>query len=267
MAEHTGEQGQFESRMASVEAAADSAVRSSRSLTRQMTKLRHAAATGAVRDLRRAMEEAVRAAETLHSSLVGLREGYDLDEAELMHSGAYTKELLAAAAAAGVDVFEEDDVLLCYPSVLRVAPQDSALEIDRRKQRDLRPSVVVARLAAAQRRGPRFPAGHFLESLRAGYDLAVAQQSVRGDAVIRLVDLHRILTLLPGAAAGYSKQEFARDLYLLDQSGVRVSKDGRRLRWAASSGTRQPGVLTTVGKSGQRQRYWGIAFEPDGRQR
>ena len=253
--------------MASVEAAAESAVRSSRSLTRQMTKLRHAAANGAVRDLRRAIDEAVRSAQALHASLEGLRDGYELDEGDFMASGAYAKELLAAAAAAGLDVFEEDDVLLCYPSVVRLAPQDPALEIDRRKDRNLRPSVVVERLAAAQRRGPSFPAGHFLESLRAGYDLAVAQQGAGGDAVIRLVDVHRILTLLPGATAGYSKQEFARDLYLLDQSGVRVTKDARRLRWAASSGTRQPGMLTTVGKSGQRQRYWGIAFEPDGRQR
>jgi hypothetical protein len=213
------------------------------------------------------MDDAVRAAQALHSSLVGLRDGYDLDEGEFLASGAYAKELLAAAAAAGLDVFEEDDVLLCYPSVVRLAPQDPGLEIDRRKDRNLRPSVVVERLAAAQRRGPSFPAGHFLESLRAGYDLAVAQQVAGTDAVIRLVDVHRILTLLPGAAAGYSKQEFARDLYLLDQSGIRETKDGRRLRWAASSGTRQPGLLTTVGKSGQRQRYWGIAFEPVGRQR
>jgi hypothetical protein len=49
---------------------------------------------------------------------------------------------------------------------------------------------------------------------------------------------------------------------LRDQSGEeRTGSDGRRLRWAASSGTRQAGVLTTVARSGQQQRYWGIAFE------
>ena len=213
------------------------------------------------------MDDALRATEALRTTLESLHDGYDVDEGEMMRSGAYAKELLAAASAAGLDVFEEDDVLLCYPSIVRLAPQDPAIEIDRRRDRNLRPSVVVERLAAAQRRGPKFPAGQFLESVRAGYDLAVAQQGVQPDAVVRLVDVHRILTLLPGATVGYSKQEFARDLYLLDQSGVGVTKDGRRLRWSASSGTRQSGVLATVGKSGQRQLYWGIAFEPDGRQR
>ncbi len=53
----------------------------------------------------------------------------------------------------------------------------------------------------------------------------------------------------------------ARDLYLLDQSGETTGPGGRRLRWAAGSGTRQAGVLTTVAKSGQQQRYWGIAVE------
>ena len=71
-----------------------------------------------------------------------------------------------------------------------------------------------------------------------------------------------MLTLLPGQSRDYSKAEFARDLYLLDQSGQNVvGSSGRRLRWAASSGTRGSGVLTTVARSGQQQRYWGIAFE------
>ena len=60
----------------------------------------------------------------------------------------------------------------------------------------------------------------------------------------------------------YTRQEFARDLYLLDQSGEIATRDGARLRWAASTGTRGSGVLTTVARSGQQQRYWGIAFTP-----
>ena len=98
----------------------------------------------------------------------------------------------------------------------------------------------------------------------AGRDLVVAGQDKAIGAVVRLLDLYGVLTLLPGQARDYTKAEFARDLYLLDQSGSVEAPAGRRLRWAASSGTRQPGVLTTVTKSGQQQRYWGIAFDaPD----
>jgi hypothetical protein len=69
-----------------------------------------------------------------------------------------------------------------------------------------------------------------------------------------------VLTLLPGQAKEYTRPEFARDLYLLDQSGIRQTKDGRMLRWHASSGTRSAGVLTTVARTGQQQRYWGVSF-------
>jgi len=37
-----------------------------------------------------------------------------------MASGEYAKELLAMAAERGVAMFEEDERLLCYPSILRV---------------------------------------------------------------------------------------------------------------------------------------------------
>ena len=52
--------------------------------------------------------------------------------------------------------------------------------------------------------------------------------------------------MLPGSARDYSRQELARDLYLLDQSGVTTTKDGRVLRLPASALTRGSGVLRTV---------------------
>ena len=50
-------------------------------------------------------------------------------------------------------------------------------------------------------------------------------------------------------------------MYLLDQSGITLApRGGRRLRWSASTGTKGAGVLTTVARGGQQQRYWGISF-------
>jgi hypothetical protein len=69
-----------------------------------------------------------------------------------------------------------------------------------------------------------------------------------------------VLTLLPGAARDYTRQEFARDLYLLDQSGIIETKDGRRMSLPASALTRSGAVLTTVTRSGQRKIYAGVAF-------
>lgn len=93
------------------------------------------------------------------------RASYELDENAYLSSGEFTSELLAEAEAQGVAMFAEDDRLLCYPLLLRVLPNDAAIEIDRKRERRLRPSVVVAALAAAQSRPPRSKAEPFLESL------------------------------------------------------------------------------------------------------
>jgi hypothetical protein len=252
----------LESALAGAEDELDAAGRAVAALARELKRSRAAAASGQIRDLRRGLAAAAAQAGELGALVRAVGAAYDVDEAELLASGAYAKELLAAAAAAGVAMFEDDDRLLCYPSIVRVLPSDLALEIDRRRARGIRPSVVVEQLRRAQQAGPRFKAAPFLSSLAAAYDLVVVQQGKAAGAVVRLLDVYGVLTLLPGQSRDYSKAEFARDLYLLDQSGQNVvDSSGRLLRWAASSGTRGSGVLTTVARSGQQQRYWGIAFE------
>src|SRR5439155_22518065 len=122
-----------------------------------------------------------------------------------------------------------------------------------------RPSVLAAGLARAQERGPRFRAERCLGSLRSGYELVVASEGKRADAVVRLIDIWTVLTMLPGQRTAYSRQEFARDLYLLDQSGVTgTARSLRTLRWSASTGTKGAGTLVTVARNGQQQRYWWV---------
>lgn len=253
--------GPLESALQQVEAEVEAAAKAIAAVGRELKKARSAAAAGQVRDLRRTLDAAVALAAEAAEQVGAAASSYDVDESELLASGAYTKELLAAAAAGGVAMFEDDDRLLCYPSIVRVLPADLALEIDRRRARGIRPSVVVEQLGKAQRAGPRFKAAPFLASLVGAYDLVVAGQGKAPGAVVRLLEIYQALTLLPGQARDYTRAEFARDLYLLDQSGSTAGPGGRRLRWAASSGTRQAGVLSTVTRSGQQQRYWGVAFE------
>ncbi len=232
-------------------------------LVRGLRRVKADAASGQLRPLRRDLEAAEEAATDLATAATDLRAGFTFDEQAHLASGAYTKELLAAAAEAGVEAFESDDRIASFPSLVRVLPGDAALEIDRVRERRLRPSVVVRLLAAAQGRTPRFKPEPFLDSMLAAYELVVARDAKQPDAVVKLVDVWSVLTLLPGQSRDYTRQEFARDLYLLDSSGVTVTpRGGRRLRWAASTGTRGAGVLTTVARGGQQQRYWGVSFAP-----
>ncbi len=246
-----------------VERAVEASSKAVAALARELKRVRAATASGQVRELRRTLDAVQAMAGDVVARVDAAATAYDVDEVDLLASGAYAKELLAAAEAADVAMFADDDRLLCYPSIVRVLPGDVALEIDRKRARGIRPSVVVAQLAKAQRAGPRFKPAPFLASLVGAYDLVVAGQGKQPGAVVRLLDVYSALTLLPGQSRDYTRAEFARDLYLLDQSGETAGPGGRRLRWAASSGTRQAGVLTTVAMSGQQQRYWGIAFESE----
>jgi len=257
--------GTLEETLAATERAVDSALRSTAAVTRELRKALAGARSGRVRDARKALAGAHASAASLVDETRMLSEGFDPDEQAYLASGGYVKELLAAAEARGVRIFEEEDRLLCYPSLIRVLPGDAAVEIDRVRERRIRPSVLVGLLAATQDRAPRFKAEAFLDSLRAGYELVVASEGKKEDGIIRLVDIWSVLTMLPGQRSQYSKQEFARDLYLLDQSGVtRTARSSRELRWSASTGTKGSGMLVTVARSGQRQHYWGVSFTIDG---
>lgn len=252
--------GELEAALAATEEQVDAAVKAAAAVTRELRKAKTGAARGQLRDLRRALTTAAALAEDAARATDDAAASFDLDEQDHLASGRYAKELLDAASAQDVAMFEADERLLCYPSLLKVLPADAAVEIDRRREKRLRPSVLVSLLAAAQARPPRFRPEPFLESLASAYDLVRSRGQQRDGAVVRLVDVWGVLTLLPGQQRDYTRPEFARDLYLLDSSGVTTAKSGRVLRWHASSGTRGAGTLTTVAQTGQQQRYWGISF-------
>lgn len=252
------QQDGLEAALAATEEAVAVAQREAASATQALKKAHTSAATGQLRELRKALAAAADSAQALAKAAEQARASYDFDEAGHLTSGAYARELLAAAQDAELAMVEDDDRLLSYPSVLRVLAGDAALDIDRRRERRLRPTVVVAALAAARDRPVKGKPAALLESLLSAYELKAEPD--RPDQVLRLDALWSVLTLLPGAARDYGKAEFARDLYQLDHSGQHTTKSGRTLRFHASSGTRGSGVLTTVAETGQQQRYWGVSF-------
>jgi hypothetical protein len=252
--------GGLEAVLARTEERVDDALKATAALTRELKKVKHGAAKGQLRDLRRALSAATDLAGDAARATEVTAATFDLDEEEHLGSGNYAKELLDAAAEHDVAIYEADDRLSCYPSLIRVLPSDAAVEIDRRREKRLRPSVLVGLLAAAQARPPRFRPEPFLESLASAYDLVRSRERKREGSVVRLVDVWAVLTLLPGQQRDYTRPEYAHDLYLLDSSGVTTLKSGKQLRWHASSGTRGSGTLTTVAQTGQQQLYWGISF-------
>jgi hypothetical protein len=136
---------------------------------------------------------------------------------------------------------------------VQVSPSDPAVVIDGKKGRRVRPSVVVGQLGALRQRPPKFRADAFIESLAGAYDLVVAEKRLPPGSAARLVDLHKVLTLLPGAARDYTIQEFSRDP--LDQKGIVETKAGRRMSLPASALTRASGALPALQCSSPRARW------------
>ena len=119
-----------------------------------------------------------------------------------------------------------------------------------------RAELLTPAAMAAEKRKKKVE--RFIESVYRAYRL-VAQGQV-GKTVL-LVDILAAFTLRPGSGLDYDVNDFTRDIYALDRSGVRETKSGARISLPAATGTKgQRGVLTFVGPDGELVTYYGIRF-------
>lgn len=255
----------LEAALDDIEREAEVTVKALNAALREAKKAKAAAAQGDLRELRGALAATAMLALAATEGADSVKASWTFDEQAYFSSGGYAKEVLAMAAECGHSAFESDERILSYPAIVQLSASDTTVIIDRRKERRVRPSVLLKSLRMLQAKPPKFKAEAFVESLATAYDFVVGRKSVRTGSTVKLVDLYATLTMLPGSTREYTKAEFARDLYLLDQSGITHSRDGRQLRLPASALTRGSGVLTTVARSGQEKVYAGVCFESSSR--
>jgi hypothetical protein len=256
-------QPSLEQALGQTAAEADAALLAAAAASRAIKRARSAAQLGNVRDLPSALAAAEQAVAALQAQLTRTVQSWDFDAETYLSDGSFARELLDTAAGMNLRMFEQDERLYCYPALVRILPAECAVLIDRDRERRLRPKVLVARLQAMQRRPPRFRPEAFLETLYKAYTALVARHGK--DARARglaepLLDVYQLLTLLPGQARDYSRQEFGRDIYLLDRSDVTSTRGGQLISLPASTGTRSSGVIRVVAESGEEKTYYAIAF-------
>ena len=259
----------LEAALARTEADADAVLKVASTATKALKRFHTAAHVGNLRDLRTTISAAEQAIDALRRQFDTAKAGWDFDEQAYFANGAFLREVLETARRMNVRVYEQDELLYSYPSLIRVVPNDRAVLIDKTRERRLRPSVLVAHLRDLQQRPPRFRDADFLEALYEAYKVKVAQDKgkdqIAQGPVVRLRDIYHLLTLLPGRSKEYTIQEFVRDRYLLDQSGVNRTKDGAAMYSADSSGTRpSAGSIRVVTQRGEEKVYYGISFLKDG---
>jgi hypothetical protein len=146
--------------------------------------------------------------------------------------------------------------------LLRIAANDLAVMIDRKPERRVRPAALVRLLAQRQKQPARMNVAALLETIASAYDLLASRLDRdwapvnKGEGPsVSLVDIHEVLTLMPGTARDYPLAEFARDLHLLDRNPGTRTKDDRSFRLEASTSGKTLRRLTTVDEHGTERVY------------
>ncbi|MHB2016635.1 MAG: hypothetical protein ACYCW6_06775 [Candidatus Xenobia bacterium] len=261
LAKQTVTETTFEASLSQVEESAEKAITAAKSLLASVTKLRQAARTGDVKALQKTSDAVQATLEKTRQTLESLHDDWTWSESKQdahLQPDRYSQELLAAAHSLGVSLFEQDGHFACYPSLVKLQPKDRSILIDRKVYRNLRPSYLAAHLAKLQKRAPKLNAATFLETLKAAHGLLNGGKA----GMQKLLDIYEVLTVMPTAKKDYSLQEFARDVYLLDGSGLKTTKDGNafHLDSGSTGGKKRANLLIVITRDGLERTYYGIEF-------
>lgn len=253
----------LEKALAKTEADVVAALKAAASATASLRRIRAAAQVGNLRNLRPAMLAAEQTIAALRQQFSNAKEGWDFDEDAYLASHAFPRELLDVAERMNLRIFEQDDRLYCYPALIRVLPpKDRAVLIDKAREPRLRPTVLINQLKELQGRPVRSKPELFLECLFEAYSTLVAKRGrgLFGDGQVeKLQDVYKLLTLLPGQSREYSRQEFTRDIYVLDRSGVSRTRGGQVVSFPFNRGP-VSSTFRIPTQDGAEKLYYGVAF-------
>ena len=254
--------------LAEIEAQAGDLVKTTKQVMASFKKIKDAAKVGDLVKLRKLLEEGKSATLSLGCDFVKTQERLNFDEASYLAGKDFRQELLTTAQQMGVNLYEHDGYLFSYPVLLKILHKERAVSIDRIRESRLRPSVLVKRLKEVQNKPLRFKPQTFLEMLYTAYSIVVAGRGkhlIGKGTVIPLLELYQLLTLLPWQASEYTRQEFGRDVYLLDKIGTITTKNDHRANFHASTGVRDVSrTLTVIAQGGREKTYYGISFVKTG---
>jgi hypothetical protein len=251
----------FEELCQAVEAEAEREERLLKSMVKAAGAIRRSASVGDINALRKSQDQRDRLHEELTAqrsqSSLGARINGAMFEDVLAHH--YERELESTARAKGLRADRLDGHLVIGSRIVRVFPERLAIHLDSERSAKLRPSVVLAGIAARGAGKPRYKPSQLVESIRQVYLRMVGPE---GDGQPRpLKQIWEALTPLPSARKDYTLSDFVRDVHFLHVSEVRTAKDGANLAFIApSTAAREGRGFTFYSSSGERFEYYAIEF-------
>jgi hypothetical protein len=250
----------FETGFADTERAATSASKSVARLAAALKQLQKAAAEGLLIEMHKAADNVASTLQSLCQEIDNAKAAWPFtsDAEKAYFRDSYINELLAAARANNIEIQPLDNGFLAYPCIVRIIPSERIVTIDRKRAHSVRPSAVVKTLKIIQTAKPKTSPEQFLELLHRAYRLLTNREYGK---TIALTAIYETLTLTPGSTSTYGQTEFARDLFLLDRSGVTKTKSGAKVALPASTGTKGgKGTFSFVSIEGDTVTYYGIQF-------
>ncbi len=253
---------EFEEELISLDARLEKAQKAAEGLVSGLKQVRRAARVGQITEIVKGLSGLdARLADT-QSAASDLSGAWRFDASAYMADGRFLTDLRTAAAEQKLEIFERNGRIYCFPLLVRIDANQSAVRIGRKIERKIRASQLVQLLAKVQKRPQRFREQAFLDLVWRAYRRLIGRERNGADAgrVVALIDIHDTLTLLP--SSDYPQDEFARDLLLLDRRPDLRTRSGERFEFPHGTTTKGIKPLIVYDEQGTERVYYGIRFVP-----
>jgi hypothetical protein len=253
---------EFEADLETLDARLEKAQKAAEGLVGGLKRVRRAARFGQVSEIVKGLDGLDARISDAQSAARDLSGAWNFETSSYVADGRFLADLKAAAAEQNLAMFERDGRIYCFPLLLRVDANQSAVRVGGKIERRIRPSELVRLLAKAQKRPQRFREEAFLDLVWRAYRRLLGREWNGTDPgrVVALIDIHDTLTLLPGAE--YPREEFARDLLLLDRRPDLSTRGGDRFEFPRGTTTKGIKPLIVYDEQGAERVYYGIRFVP-----
>jgi len=264
--------GKLENAFSHTEIAAESMLRATNNLASLSKQMQKAAQQGNIIALKRSIERLRDSLGIVQTEVQNANNSWMMTEdEEVTHlTNDYIAELHEAGGQQGLEIFERDGAIVTYPSKAVVLPKERAVRVDGKKVSTIRPSFLVKQWLANQKKKTRSNPQQTLEAIykvyrflnRSNADNSKQKElPLETNKVIPLMDVYDMLTALPGIARDYDRMDFARDLYFLDISGFRETKNGIKFEYMTDTGARAGrGTFIFVDRHGMDKKFHSIQF-------
>ncbi len=253
---------EFEEELNSLDAKLEKAQKAAEGLVSGLKQVRRAARIGQISEIGKGLGGLDDRLADAQAATRDLSDAWRFDASAYFADGRFLADLKTAAAEQKLDMFERNGRIYCFPVLMRIEANQSAVRIGRKIERAIRPRELVRLLAKAQKRPQRFREQAFLDLIWRAYRRLVGREWNGTDPgrVVALIDIHETVTLLPGS--DYPQEEFARDLLLLDRRPDLRARSGERFEFPRGTTTKGIKPLIVYDEQGAERIYYGIRFVP-----